>query len=106
MAGMEGEGAGDPGGGGGKVDEDESTQTDFVPEEVKSQLQAGKLILSMKTRGDSEAGEAKVDYKRLVQDVKQGYAEAIEAEQVPPGYYEGIQGYFDNLDKLDPAPKK
>jgi hypothetical protein len=36
-------------------------------------------------------------------DIKQGVAEAIEQEQIPPGYRDAIQKYFDQFESIDPA---
>lgn len=100
----EGEGDGDDTGGegmgnGGAVPEDDSVETDFVSEQSKSAITAGKVLLSVKSKGISDKGDAKKEYKSLIQKVKQGYSEAILQEQIPPGYHEGIKSYFDNLDK-------
>lgn len=104
MAGMEGTG---PGGGeegfgeGGEMPEDESVKTDFVDETSKTAVQKGKVLLSMKTKGMSDTGEARKEYRAALTDVKQGVAEAIEQEQIPPGYIETIQRYFDNIEAVE-----
>ena len=61
---------------------------------------------SMKSKGlgDETNEELKLEYKAALDSVKQGYAEAIEAEQIPPGYRGSIQSYFDSLGP--PAGKK
>lgn len=93
--GLGGEGMGD----GGKAPEDDSIATDFKTEQSRSAVTAGKVLLSVKTKGLSDKGDASKEYKGLIQKVKQGYSEAILQEQVPPGYHEGIKSYFDNIDK-------
>jgi hypothetical protein len=40
-----------------------------------------------------------------VRDVKQGLSEAILHEEIPPGYHEGIKGYFDSMSETPPADK-
>ena len=96
----DGEGLGGEGmGEGGKAPEDDSITTDFKTEQSRSAVTAGKVLLSVKTKGLSDKGDASKEYKGLIQKVKQGYSEAILQEQVPPGYHEGIKSYFDNLDK-------
>jgi hypothetical protein len=96
----DGEGLGGEGmGEGGKAPEDDSIATDFKTEQSRSAVTAGKVLLSQKTKGLSDKGDASKEYKGLIQKVKQGYSEAILQEQVPPGYHEGIKSYFDNLDK-------
>ena len=37
------------------------------------------------------------DFRNTVREVKQGVSEAIQQEQVPPGYHEAIKKYFDTL---------
>jgi chemotaxis protein histidine kinase CheA len=94
-----GEGMGE----GGVAPEDDSIQTDFVDERSKSAVQKGKILLSMKTKGLSDTGEARKEYRSIVSDIKQGAAEAIEQEQIPPGYRDAIQKYFDKIEAVDPA---
>ncbi|HLJ11077.1 MAG TPA: hypothetical protein VKU82_07805, partial [Planctomycetaceae bacterium] len=84
---------------------DDSIETEFKTEQSKSAVTAGKVLLSVKTKGLSDKGDAKKEYKSLIQKVKQGYSEAILQEQIPPGYHEGIKSYFDNLDKSDKSDK-
>ncbi|MBI3863425.1 MAG: hypothetical protein HY290_16160 [Planctomycetia bacterium] len=102
----DGEGMGDQGmGEGGIAPEDDSVKTDFKTEQSRSAVTAGKVLLSVKTKGISDKGDASKEYKSLIQKVKQGYSEAILQEQVPPGYHEGIKSYFDNLDKSGKGSK-
>jgi hypothetical protein len=53
--------------------------------------------MEWKTREVSEAGPAREDYLRAVQDVRQQASEAIVQEQIPPGYQATIKRYFDTL---------
>jgi hypothetical protein len=96
-----GEGTGGEGqGGGAKVDEDDSVETGFVDEKSKSAIQKGKILLSMKSKGLSEAGEMKdANYKQIVGEIKQSLDDVITQEEIPPGYIEGIKKYFDTLEK-------
>lgn len=97
---MEGDGLGNEGIGRGDVaPEDDSVETDFKVEQSKSPVTAGKVLLSMKTKGMSDSGEAVKEYTNLLQTVKQGVSEAIEQEQIPPGYHQGIKSYFDTIEK-------
>jgi hypothetical protein len=104
----DGEGLGDEGiGEGGKAPEDDSVQTGFKTEQSKSAVTAGKVLMSLKTKGLSDRGEAKKEYRNLVGKVKQGVSEAILQEQIPPGYHDGIKRYFDSIEKTAPAaPEK
>ena len=106
----EGEGDGEDTGGegmgeGGVAPEDDSVETDFKTEQSKSAVTAGKVLLSVKTKGLSDKGDAKKEYRSLIQKVKQGYSEAILQEQIPPGYHDGIKRYFDNLDQNEKSGK-
>jgi len=71
-------------------------------EQSKSAVTAGKILMSVKTQGLSDRGDAKKEYRTLIQKVKQGSSEAILQEQVPPGYHEGIKSYFNNLEGQEP----
>ena len=98
---------GSPGfGKGGEAAEDDSVETGFKNEQSKSAVVAGKMLLSMQTKGEAEKGEVVRDYKQLLQSVKQGAMEAMNTEQIPPGYHESIKSYFDSLEKTkDKAAK-
>jgi hypothetical protein len=76
---------------------DENAKTDFHPEKSVSMLQPGRMLMEWKTREVSEAGAAREDYLRAVQDVRQQASEAIVQEQIPPGYQAAIKRYFDTL---------
>lgn len=102
----EGEGMGQRGfGKGGEAPEDDSVETGFKTEQSKSAVVAGKMLLSMQQKGEAEKGEVVRDYKTLLQTVKQGAMEALNTEQIPPGYHENIKGYFDALEKAKEANK-
>ncbi|MCA9061405.1 MAG: hypothetical protein KDA96_00015 [Planctomycetaceae bacterium] len=97
-----GEGMGNKGfGKGGEAQEDDSDPEGYKDEKSKTQLQAGKTLLSIKTK--EHATEKDFDpadlenYNRSIQSVKAGVESAIEAEEIPPGYVDGIKGYFDNI---------
>ncbi|MSR56111.1 MAG: hypothetical protein EXS05_00315 [Planctomycetaceae bacterium] len=103
----DGEGMGNRGmGRGGKAPEDDSVETGFKTEQSKSAVTAGKVLLSVKTKGLSDRGDAKKEYRELVNKVKEGYSEAILQEQVPPGYHDGIKSYFDNFDSSESGEQK
>ncbi len=95
-----GEGTGGEGQGrGGKVDEDDTGDKGFKTEKSKSAITAGKVLLSFKTKGLSDRGEAQKNFNKLMTDLKQGMSEAIIQEQIPPGYHDGIKKYFNSLEK-------
>lgn len=108
MASMGGEGNGEGTGGegigeGGEVPEDDSIDTDFVDERSRSAIRQGQVLLTMKTKGLSDSGEAVREYRAVMEDLKQGVSEAIESEQIPPGYHQAIQSYFDSIEEVEPA---
>ena len=45
-------------------------------------------------------------YAEAQQRLKGAVQSAIETEDIPPQYVDGIKGYFDKLEKADPTPKK
>lgn len=83
-------------------DEDDSDPEGYKDEKSKTQIQAGKVLLSIKTKEaatekDFDPEELK-KYESTVGQIKSGVQAAIENEQIPPGYVEGIKSYFDNLE--------
>ena len=100
---------GGPGiGKGGKAPEKPEEKTDFKSERSRSALTAGKILLQWKTKEVSDPGTMRENYQSQLDAVKQGVTEAILQEQVPPGYHEAIQKYFDSLKETpveQPAPK-
>jgi hypothetical protein len=67
------------------------------PEKSPSLLQPGRILMEWKTREVTEAGPAREEYLRAVQDVRQRASEAIVQEQIPPGYQSAIKRYFDTF---------
>ncbi len=90
---------------GGKAPEKDDADTDFKPDQARSALTAGKMLLKWKERGISHAGKAKEEYLHSVEKVKQGVSEAILHEQIPPGYHEAIKKYFDTMGEKDEKKK-
>lgn len=107
--GQDGKGNGDGfsgpnnGGQGSGRREEKPDNVDFENQRSPSQLNAGKVLMSWKTKGDGEKGEAAKEYAESMAEVKQGVNEAILREQVPPGYHDSIRKYFDTLSE---APDK
>ncbi|MEQ1850560.1 MAG: hypothetical protein ABMA01_03110 [Chthoniobacteraceae bacterium] len=87
---------------GGTVGEDDSATSKFKKEKDKVQLGAGKLLMEWKEEGVGETGKKAGDYNEAIRAVKQGVAEAIRNERVPPGYHGAIQKYFDKLPEKKP----
>ena len=83
-------------------DEDDSDPEGYKDEKSKTQIQAGKVLLSIKTKEaatekDFDPEELK-QYESTITEIKAGVQAAIENEQIPPGYVDGIKNYFDNLE--------
>lgn len=76
---------------------DDQAKTDFQPGKSASMLQPGRMLMEWKTREVSEAGPAREEYLRAMEDVRQQASEAVVHEQVPPGYQDAIKKYFDTL---------
>lgn len=99
-------GNGDGFGEGGNSEEDDSDPEGYKTEKEKTQVQAGKVLLSIKTKEyatekDFDPEQAR-KYKDTVSNLKSSVQSAIETEEVPPGYVKGIKGYFDKIEAVDP----
>jgi hypothetical protein len=84
-------------GAGGTVGEDKTAKTNTKAEKAKTKTTAGALLMQWKDEGVGDIGQRTADYEAAVRAVKEGVAEAIRNEQVPPGYHSAIQKYFDRL---------
>ena len=97
-------------GAGGKAPENDETETAFQPEKSPTQLSGGKMLLQWKVKEEGPTGARAEDYRAAVREVQQGVSEAIANEQVPPGYHDAIQKYFDTLPEAQtaaaPVPSK
>ena len=107
----EGEGDGNGLGGqgigkGGKAPEDDAAKTKFQTEKTKTAIKKGKILLSMKTKDapNADLKDLEAKYSEIITSIKQGTEEAIEKEQAPPGYHEGIKKYFDTLERVQSKP--
>jgi hypothetical protein len=118
MMGQEGNGDGDKelneGGGGGtgsggETPEDDSDPEGYKDEKTKTRIKAGKILLSIKTKEHAEETDFDPDalrkYRTSVSSLKDGVQSAIENEEIPPGYVDGIKEYFDKIEDVDPALK-
>ena len=95
-------------GAGGESEYDDSDPEGYKTEKEKSQILAGKVLLSIKTKEYAEDLDfdptTMREYRDSVSQLKSGVQAAIESEEIPPGYVEGIKGYFDKIEKV--ADKK
>jgi hypothetical protein len=114
MNGEPGEGEGNKGqnrgfGKGGEAQYDDSDPEGYKKEKEKAQVQAGKILLSIKTKEYAEEKdfdpENMREYQKSVGKLKSSVQSAIDTEEIPPGYVDGIKGYFDKIENVDPKLK-
>lgn len=91
---------------GGIAPEDDSITTQFQAEKDKTKLNAGKILLTWKTKGMAPSGQAVKDYQQSLDTIRQDAAQAIESEQIPAGDQEVIKKYFDTIEQANDAPKQ
>lgn len=97
---MKGPGTGE----GGEAPEDPTKKNNFKSERSKTALHAGRILMKWETKEKAKKGAVAKDYLNHVREVQQGVSEAIVQEQIPPGYHESIQNYFDSLENTSAAP--
>lgn len=101
------EGDGDGAGAGGETPEDDSDPEGYKDEKTKTRIKAGKVLLSIKTKEHAEETDFDPDalrqYQSSVKSLKDSVQSAIENEEIPPGYVDGIKNYFDRIEAVDPA---
>ena len=90
-------GMGEGMGTGAKRPEDESAKSTFHSQKTSAAVAGGKMLLEWKTKQVGETGARDEQIRDTVREVKQGVSEAIQQEQVPPGYQDAIKRYFDTL---------
>ena len=82
---------------------DESQTAAYKSEQAASPLQPGKILLQWTTHDVSTPGKAHEDFQHAIDEVKQQASEAVVSEQIPAGYHQTIQHYFDSLGE-NPIP--
>lgn len=91
---------------GGETPEDDSDPEGYKTEKEKPQIQAGKILLSIKTKEYAEEKDFDPDkmreYQKSISNLKSSVQSAIDSEEIPPGYVESIKGYFDKIEEVDP----
>lgn len=94
---------------GGESAEDDSDPEGYKKEKEKLQIQAGKILLSIKTKEYAEEldfdPEKMRQYQKSISSLKSSVQSAIDSEEIPPGYVDGIKGYFDKIEDVDPKLK-
>jgi hypothetical protein len=85
---------------------DESQTTAYKPDQSSAPLQPGKILLQWTTPDVSTPGKAQEDFQRALDEVKQQASEAVVSEQIPAGYHQTIQHYFDSLGENPTPPAK
>lgn len=103
------EGDGEGVGKGGVTPEDDSDPEGYQTEKEKPQIQAGKILLSIKTREYAEEldfdPEKMREYQQSISSLKSSVQSAIDTEEIPPGYVDSIKGYFDKIEQVNQKPK-
>jgi uncharacterized protein (DUF2267 family) len=93
---------------GGETPEDDSDPEGYKKEKERPQIQAGKILLSIKTKEYADEKDFDPEKMRQYQEslsaIKSGVQSAIDSEEIPPGYVDGIKGYFDRIEKIDSKP--
>lgn len=109
-----GEGEGNNGqnrgfGKGGEAEYDDSDPEGYKKEKEKGQVRAGKILLSIKTKEYADEKDFDPEnmrqYQQSVGKLKSSVQSAIDTEEIPPGYVDGIKGYFDKIENVDPKLK-
>lgn len=94
---------------GGESAEDDSDPEGYKKEKEKLQVQAGRILLSIKTKEYAEEldfdPEKMRQYQKSINSLKSSVQSAIDSEEIPPGYVDGIKGYFDKIENVDPKLK-
>jgi hypothetical protein len=97
-------------GAGGETPEDDSDPEGYKDEKTKSRIKAGKVLLSIKTKEYAEETDFDPDslrkYQSSVNSLKDGVQSAIENEEIPLPYVDGIKKYFSKIEDIDPALRK
>jgi hypothetical protein len=81
----------------GQPPDDNLPHSGFKSEKSLSALKDGKLLLEWKTNDVGQVGERADQFRDAVRAVQQGATEALQAEQVPPGYHDTVRKYFDTM---------
>lgn len=102
-AGQGGDGLGPGQGEGKRPHGDESQTAAYKSEQGSSPLQPGKILLQWTTHDVSTPGNAHEDFQHAIDEVRQQASEAVVSEQIPAGYHQTIQHYFDSLGE-NPVP--
>lgn len=101
VAGQQGQGTGGEGQGDSEsVDEDDSVSTGFKKEVAQSYLQKGRMLMSLKGKGEGIQNEDNDStFQAVAETLEQDALEAVETEGIPPGYRDGIKSYFRSIGK-------
>jgi len=90
---------GGPGQGFGPRGYDDSGQTATKQTKVPNKPGEGPIIASWYFKGSQIKGEAKRDFKQVVEAARDGAAEAIAENEIPRKYQEAVKSYFSQLEE-------
>lgn len=84
--------------GAGGVAPEADVATGFVPQRTRAMVTAGRNLLKIETDPRApEAGPVTSERVQALEALRQGAAEAMLQENVPPAYHDRIRRYFDDL---------
>ena len=86
------------------VPEDEVVGEGFRKEVAESYLQKGEMLMSLAGKGaGSMDEEERREFKEVKRALAQEATEAIDLEDIPPGYQDRIKRYFSTLEQAEPS---
>ncbi len=99
--GADGHGHGQGGSGQGNrtdtLKDDGKVDAGFTPAQQHAPLKPGQTLAQWTVHGQTDPGSVLKSYQSSLLEVKQEVPAALEREQVPPAYHEGVKKYFDGL---------
>lgn len=98
LSGMGKRGTGGLGKGYGLNEKADSGETTAKPTRAKGETGEGPVIASWYFKGEQVKGEAKLDFKQVVQTSKERASEAISDNRIPKRYEKAVKRYFDEMD--------
>jgi hypothetical protein len=96
----QGQGQGSGEGDGYRTDsakDDGKVDAGFSPAQLHAPLKPGQTIAEWTVHGATDPGAVLKAYQDSLPEVRQEVPAALEREQVPPAYHDGVKKYFDGL---------
>lgn len=96
---VRGESSGNGSGQSSLTPENDLAKTDFREMRESARIDTNRKLMTMRRQGLAEPGSSSQEYQQLVRELRQQVRTAIEVEEIPPGYVNGIRSYFDTLEQ-------